>query len=178
MNLTPEQREAFARDLRVLADLVADDPLVGEKIHGQLATNRLLIPVADDDDPVATMADFIRVGLDANLVISKSYDDNYGNVDLLFPGGLNLHVYAQRDQVCTRRVIGTREVTEDVPDPSVVVPTVTVTKTEDVVEWDCMPLLATRTREQEMTDAANDGFLDNAEPDVPGADDYLADVTS
>lgn len=27
-------------------------------------------------------------------------------------------------------------------------------------------------------EAANDGFLDNAEPDVPGADDYLTDVPS
>lgn len=180
MTFTPEQQEKFAADLRRLADIVADNAMVAEKVHQQLAWNKLLLPVGADEDPVATMAEFIRVALDSQLVVRKSYDDKYGQVDLIFPGGLDLHVYAPREQVCVRRVVGTREVTEEVPDPDAVaaLPTVTVTKTVEDVEWDCSPLLAPRTREQEMADAANDGFLDNAEPDVPGADDYLADVSS
>jgi hypothetical protein len=41
-------------------------------------------------------------------------------------------------------VTGTREVTEQVPDPEALaaVPTTTVTRTEDVTEWVCRPLLA------------------------------------
>lgn len=53
-------------------------------------------------------------------------------------------VYAPRNVVCTRRVVGTREVTEEVPDPDALaaVPTVTVTKTVEDVVWDCAPLLS------------------------------------
>lgn len=58
--------------------------------------------------------------------------------------GLSLRVYGDREQVCTRRVIGTREVTKTVPDPDALaaVPTVEVIETVEEVEWDCHPLLA------------------------------------
>lgn len=56
--------------------------------------------------------------------------------------GIRLHAIAYRDEVCERVVIGTREVTEEVLDPSVEVPTITVTKTVEDVEWRCAPVLA------------------------------------
>lgn len=55
-------------------------------------------------------------------------------------GSINIELTAYRDAVCQRIVTGTREVIEEVPDPAVVVPTVTVTKTVEEVEWRCEPL--------------------------------------
>ena len=58
--------------------------------------------------------------------------------------GLNVMMIAQRDEVCTRVVTGAREVTEEIPDPEALaaVPKVTVTRTEELVRWDCKPILA------------------------------------
>ena len=50
--------------------------------------------------------------------------------------GCKVEVWAMRDQVCTRRVIGTREVTEKIP--------VTFEERTKIVEdvvWDCEPIL-------------------------------------
>lgn len=58
--------------------------------------------------------------------------------------GLPIRLVADRESVCTRRVVGTREVTETVPDPEKLakVPEITRSRTEEIVEWDCGPLLA------------------------------------
>lgn len=55
------------------------------------------------------------------------------------PSGLKVQVTVQRRAVCTRRVVGTREVEVD----EVVTPAVTkkVKETRDVIVWDCQPLL-------------------------------------
>lgn len=55
---------------------------------------------------------------------------------------IRFNVY--RDEFCTRVVGGTREITEEVPDPDALaaVPTVTWTRTEDIVEWQCESVLA------------------------------------
>lgn len=55
--------------------------------------------------------------------------------------GLAWQVIVEREAVC-ERVVTTREVTEMVPDPSVSVPLVEVTKTVEDVAWDCGSLLA------------------------------------
>lgn len=55
-----------------------------------------------------------------------------------FSGGITISHHTQRDEVCTRKVTGTRTV--QVPDPAA--PLVEVT--EDIVEWDCEPILADR----------------------------------
>lgn len=61
--------------------------------------------------------------------------------------GIALAVTADRDEVCERVVVSTKEVTEEVPDPEALkaVPTVTVTKTVEEVRWECRPLLAEPT---------------------------------
>lgn len=53
--------------------------------------------------------------------------------------GIRMLAIADRDQVCERIVVNTRYVTEQVPDPSA--PLVTVTKAVDDVEWRCTPIL-------------------------------------
>lgn len=62
-------------------------------------------------------------------------------------GHLNLLVQATRDEVCTRRVVGTREITRTVPAQPAMPATSehTVTEVVEDVEWDCEPILpATR----------------------------------
>ncbi len=58
--------------------------------------------------------------------------------------GLHIRVLADRDQVCTRVVTGSEEVTRLVPDPAVEVPMVEVAETVETVIWECEPLLAER----------------------------------
>lgn len=69
-------------------------------------------------------------------------DESLFNLAGQLPGGINIRVIADRDEVCERVVVGTREVTEKVPDPSVDVPLVEVTKTVEDVEWRCAPVLS------------------------------------
>ena len=58
-------------------------------------------------------------------------------VEQKLDNGITLQVIAQREAVCTRRVVGTREVTiparEATPELVVV---------DEIVEWDCDPLTA------------------------------------
>ncbi|VXB34069.1 hypothetical protein [Nocardioides sp. AX2bis] len=54
--------------------------------------------------------------------------------------GLSLEVSVQREQVCTRRVVGTETVTIPARPAAAAVPE--RTETRDLVEWDCGSLLA------------------------------------
>jgi hypothetical protein len=56
--------------------------------------------------------------------------------------GLHVEAVAYRDTVCVRVQTGTETVTREVPDPSVVVPTVTVTEDVETYRWECSPLLS------------------------------------
>ncbi|MCW2545391.1 MAG: hypothetical protein JWM40_2943 [Frankiales bacterium] len=127
--------------LRALADFIDANPDLPDLVTDQ----RLLTYVSPLNKPRAVMAAVARAGAKAGVPVEKSYDGGeYANLSLQF-GPIELHVYAQRDAVCERVVTGTREVTKEVPDPEALaaVPTVTVTETEDIVEWVCGPLLAT-----------------------------------
>lgn len=63
-------------------------------------------------------------------------DQHYGFEVLGQIRGLHVRVYGKRDEVCTRRVVGTETVTEKVATEFV-----DREVTRDVVEWDCGPLL-------------------------------------
>lgn len=81
--------------------------------------------------------------------LSKEVDDRSEHYGFSLKGSLRgLHLLASvaRSEVCTRRVVATREVEVTKPDPDAVaaVPTITVTETVEDVEWDCLPLLAER----------------------------------
>lgn len=58
--------------------------------------------------------------------------------------GWRIEMTAFRDAVCKRVVTGTREVTETVKDPDRLaeVPEVEVTRTEEIIEWVCEPVMA------------------------------------
>jgi len=68
----------------------------------------------------------------------KSGSDEWYSVVKRF-GAHRIEVYGQRDDVCERIVVGTRDVEKMVVDPDA--PLVTVTVTEEIVEWVCPPSL-------------------------------------
>ncbi len=72
----------------------------------------------------------------------KKLDDTFLKLQRDF-GGISLRFVFYRKLVCQRRVVGTKTVTERVPDPEAAPPPmVEVTKEREIVEWDCPPLLA------------------------------------
>ena len=91
-----------------------------------------------DDDIPATIADAVLAGLAEGATVRKDYGSSYFRAYLGF-GDVEYKVVCQRDEVCTRRVVGTEMVTKQVP------PEGEWTEEEveqDIVEWDCHPLLA------------------------------------
>lgn len=139
---TTDTRSSYTAGLRALADLLDANPGLTDDVA--FTNYRMLACVSWAQQPKARMAEWIRAAKAAGLSVSKLYDNEYGNVDIDLGGGLAVQVYAKREQVCERVVTGTREVTEEVPDPDALaaVPKVTVTKTVEDIEWKCSPLLA------------------------------------
>ncbi len=90
------------------------------------------------EDVPAIVAETVLAGLAEGASVRKDYGSSYFRAFLGF-GELEYRVICERDAVCTRRVIGTQMVTKTVP------PEGEWTEKEveeDVVEWDCHPLLA------------------------------------
>lgn len=133
---------AIAAGLRATADLVATNPHLADDYR--YAVRRVTVFLLDPE----RIGAHIRAGLAAGATVDKDHDDDYARVNLRF-GPVALCLLASREAVCERVVVGTREVTEQVPDPDALaaVRTVTVTRTEDIVEWHCGPLLARTSAE-------------------------------
>lgn len=71
----------------------------------------------------------------------KSVTDN-GLFKLTHPfGEVEARAVFWREAVCEKKVVGVREVTRMVPDPSVEVEMVEVVETVEDVEWVCPPIL-------------------------------------
>ena len=90
------------------------------------------------EDIPAIIADTVLAGLAEGASVRKDYGSSYFRAYLGF-GELEYRVICERDAVCTRRVIGTQMVTKSVPPEGV---WTEKEVEEDVVEWDCHPLLA------------------------------------
>lgn len=104
--------------------------------------SHLNIMLMSEKDPRAALARIVRIlpGTIDKRVWSHG-ENNYFDA-IAKVGTIEIRVGAYRDQVCERIVTGTREVTQTVPDPSVEVPLVEVTKTVEDIEWVCSPLLS------------------------------------
>jgi hypothetical protein len=76
--------------------------------------------------------------------------------------GLRLGITVYRHTVCERVVVGTEPVTAMVPDPSVQVPLVEVTKDVEIVRWECRPLLS-----DVDAPASPPPFVDGFQPAAP-----------
>lgn len=139
-------RAAYTRGLREIADWLDAHPEVPLPYQNYLMTGKTetTFPIfvsswdGDEREQLAT----IGRAMGRFDKFAKPDDDQF----VIFRrfGGIAVAVQADREQVCTKVVTGTREVTEEVPDPEALaaVPKVTVTKTVEDVIWECRPLLA------------------------------------
>ena len=86
------------------------------------------------------LAGIMRAGLKHDgCDIKKEYTGNRFKLQLQMPNERIVYeISAQRDEVCTKRVTGTHIVEKDVPPEG---EWTTQMVEEDVVEWDCHPLL-------------------------------------
>lgn len=128
--------------LRALADLFEANPELSEYFRYSDAFRKVMLPVSHHDDPRAAMAEWARAGKASGYPVAKGYDGQWGSVTVTLSDAVKIWAYAKREQVCTRVVTGTETVTVQVPDPSVEVPMVEVEETREIVEWQCLPLLA------------------------------------
>jgi hypothetical protein len=127
-----------AAGLRALADMIERNPNLASH------TKYTFVQIDTFADTQSEIRDFVRAGLAHGAEVTKDAKGDVWFTAKLAWGPVVLHVNARREQVCERVVLGTREVTEEVPDPEALaaVPKVTVTKTVEDVDWVCRPLLA------------------------------------
>lgn len=132
-----------AAALRAIADMLDAQPELGNYTRFASGINMIHVPVSYLDDPRAAIAAFVRAGMAHGASVTKRNDDKFGGAVLTW-GPVSLEAFATREQVCERVVVGTKEITEEVPDPEALaaVPKVERTRTEEIVEWRCQPLLA------------------------------------
>lgn len=76
----------------------------------------------------------------------KVYEGGYFDLRRHFSGNIRYQMSSPRRVVCEARVVGTRKVEHRDPELVALVPM--IEKDEDIVEWDCIPLLAPSTDDE------------------------------
>jgi len=147
-NPTEQDRaEQVATDLERLAAFVRANPDIGARVAYLSEWQRYNLYLTPSGDVRTVIADIARRARRAGAAMRKDIGDTYAGADLIF-GSLVLHVYSQREEVCERVVVGTRQVEVEEPDPKAVVeavaalPKVKRVETVEDIEWRCTPLLA------------------------------------
>jgi len=120
--------------LRRLADFVDDNEELFEKID--FSTQQIHLGKWSHDDPKAVLIEIAKAAAsDRFIEVKKDYSSSYFSLYLDFHG-IKLEAWTTRETVCERRVVGTETVIKKVPvgfeDQEV---------EEEIVEWDCHPLL-------------------------------------
>lgn len=145
-----DRAAAMATGLRALADMVEAHPEITHDLR--YVFDDILVSV----DTRAEISRLARAGAKTGAKVTKHVGSKFAGVNVAF-GPVGLHVYADRDEVCERVVTGTREVTEEVPDPEALaaVPKVAVTKVVEDVEWRCSSFLAPEPSADELPAAVS-----------------------
>lgn len=133
----PIDAQLAAVGLRALANFLdanPDLPGIRWAFHGVNVFPR-------DRDGVAAWA---RAAMRSTGKARKHQHGQWAGLDVDFSPAVSIAVRIERDEVCQRVVVATREETKEVPDPTLLaaVPTVTVTEVVEDVEWRCMPILS------------------------------------
>lgn len=133
-----EKRAAHIASLRLIADWLAEHPEVKIPYHHMGDEVHIYI----HRDARAEMATIAR----AMGRAEKGVDGDRFELRRQF-GTLTLIASARREDVCERVVIGTSEVTVEVPDPEALaaLPKVQVTRVVEEVTWVCPPSLLAGT---------------------------------
>lgn len=140
-----DKRADYIKGLRALADLLETHDELPLPSTGHRDAFDWWLPW-DVEDAKATMATIARL-LPGEK--KKTVGELGGSAWFTLAAqlhGLRIDVNASRENVCTRVVTGTREITEEIPDPDALaaVPTTTVTRTEEIIDWIYEPILADR----------------------------------
>jgi len=139
-----DNRQAFIDGLHQIADFLAEHPEVPLPYLGgdiRAGIPRHCLPIYLVSGPQREdLAVIAKAMGSASKVVDPDGDRFY--VTRRF-GAITLAASASRDEVCERVVVGTKEVTREVPDPAALaaVPKVSVTEVIEQVEWRCSPLL-------------------------------------
>lgn len=146
MSTTDTTRSEFTRGLRVLADILDDNPGLPLPYDGHKSDLNWIVS-SDPEHQRTTAALFARL-VPGTIVKSPRGEalDLTGSI-----GGLKVCFIASRDAVCERVVVGTREVTVEAA-PAVPA-TPEHTETIEDVEWVCGSLLAAGTGAAEQVPA-------------------------
>jgi len=129
----------LAEDLHSLADLIY---LHGDDLPGGIhfTIQSFLYSWSDTGAVPEILASTMRAGLRVGADISKVYEDERFRLNITMPKGkITYQVSAERDKVCTKRVMGTEMVEKEVPPEGEWVKKMVE---QEIVEWDCHPLLA------------------------------------
>lgn len=131
---------AFATNLRAVADLLdtlpgLPQPTVFAYRNGHIDVNwQLMNDEATKHNQKEAAQQILRA------IGGKWNKDPWGDrfdFERLYGDGIKLQIFTHREQVCTRRVVGTETVT---------IPAVEAqperTEEREVVEWDCEPVLS------------------------------------
>jgi esterase/lipase len=131
-----ELAQQQAAGLRALAQMIEDNPDVASLAGYLYGFSAFHVTNKDDAQTV------IRAALAAGAKVDKRYINEVFVVGISF-GAVKAEMLSSRASVC-EKVVTTREVTEEVPDPVALasVPTVTQTRTVEDVQWVCSPILA------------------------------------
>lgn len=80
----------------------------------------------------------------AGLKVEKEYTDSFLTVSAELAPDVTYEVYADREVVCTKKVVGTKTVLKPImSEPMHQYQTGTEEVEEEIVEWECEPLLGT-----------------------------------
>jgi hypothetical protein len=130
-----QERAEYIKGLRALADALEQHPELRLPYDGRSTG----ISVFPHGDQRAELADWARVLPGRKEKTPRNtYFDLHGSFH-----GLKITVVCQRDEVCERHVVGTREVEVEEPDPAAVAALPKVKRTEilEDVEWICGSIL-------------------------------------
>ncbi|WHT20956.1 hypothetical protein N8J89_07795 [Crossiella sp. CA-258035] len=131
-----------ANGLRALANLIEENPDLADGFEHNL--NTAGINYIKGTTEASDLTRVARAAKAAGHKVTKRVGDKFYNLVVHLPG-IQLTVIAYRSDVCERVVTGTETVTKRVKDPVQLaeVPEVEVTEEREIVEWRCVPLLAT-----------------------------------
>ena len=129
----------LAEDLRTLADMIeTHSDTLPDNINFNIYS--YLWKWSSEEGIPEVLATTMRSGLKTGAVVTKTYDDDRFRLKITMPNQkISYEISAEREEVCTKRVTGTEMVEKSIPPEG---EWVTKMVEQEVVEWDCHPLLA------------------------------------
>jgi hypothetical protein len=139
----PDPRTEYIAGLRMLADLLEQNPHLKLPFYGHISPMRVLVCNEEQQEQRDQLAAWVKA-----LPGRKDKSEGGTKGDFLMVSaklrGLDFEIQADRDDVCERVVVGIKTETKVVKDPALLaeVPEVEVTEEVEIVEWRCGSILS------------------------------------